>query len=334
MDAAHVATDKEIVKIQRHLRRIYAAAEKDVAGYLSEWAKSIEAEAARLLKAIRDAETEKQARAAKNAYKRFFVLVVKKDAAFSKTSQEAQKRLYMANSEAVEYINGKTAAIYVLNYNKMGARLENALDGYAFKPVSEDDAEEYGEITRQTVDKKKDESWNAKNIAAAVVSGGLLLLAAGKIAKQAAAVVTQKNRNGANRQASDMLTDAENKGRLDSMYRAYDEGFDHIKKEWVCVFDNRTRDTHIEYNDIGPVDLDYEYNTGLKRPRDPDCSDMADVCNCRCAITYPTGIAKSGTRAVRSGDVKGSYKNPRSFRDTETETISQMSYKDWMKWRS
>lgn len=334
MDAAHRATDKEIARLQKSLHRIYARAEKQVVAELDGWVKTIKERADELLRAIESAKTDQELQAARIAYKQFFAGAIKKDSRFIKMKQEAAKLMYVANTEASRHINAHTAKIYADNYNFTGRKLQKDLDGYDFKQVSEDEAEKHGEITRQTVDPKKDRSWNEKNIAAAVVAGSLMLWGADKIAKHAAALTAKKNLDGANRQASDMLTDAESKGRLDSLYRAYDEGFNGIKKEWVCVFDNRTRDTHIEYNDIGPVPLDFEYNVGLKRPRDKNCGDLADVCNCRCAITWDTGLAKSGTRAARIGEVSGSYKKPSSFKNTQTETVKQMTYKEWMKWRS
>jgi hypothetical protein len=335
MDAAHRATDKEIERLQKKIRPIYAKAKKKIGAEIDGWIKTVKDRSDELLQRIESAKTESELQAAKNAYNQFFVRSVNnKDSRFSKMQHEVVKHLYDANKETARIINSKTVQIYTDNYNFVGRKIQRDLDGYEFKQISEEDAEQYGEITRQTVDQKKDRSWNEKNIASAVVAGALMLWGADKIAKHAAALTAKKNLDGANRQASDMLTDAESKGRLDSLYRAYDEGFDGIKKEWVCVFDNRTRDTHREYNDIGPVPLDFEYNAGLKRPRDKNCGDLADVCNCRCAITWDTGLAKSGTRAARIGEVTGSYKKPSSFENTQTETVKQMTYKEWMKWRS
>ena len=279
-DTAHLATDKELEKMERHLSAIYARAEKDVAAEFKPVLKAIKKKADELYKAIQEAEGEKAEKAAKSAYKAFYVSeVLRRRSDFAKASQNAQKRLYNANQEAARYINSKTAHIYAINYNQIGRGLQRDLDGYSFKPVSEDDAEEYGQISQQTVDEKKDMEWNGKNIRNAVIAGALLYYAADKIFGDVARSTTRKNRESSNRQANDMLTDAESKGRLDSMYRAYDEGFE-VKKFWIATLDNRTRDTHIEYDSMDPVELDYEYAPGLKKPKDPNCSIMAEVCNC------------------------------------------------------
>ena len=332
-DTAHLATDKELEKMERHLSAIYARAEKDVAAEFNPVLKAVKKRADKLYKAIQDAEDEKAEKAAKSAYKAFCISEVLRRSDFVKASKNAQKRLYMANQEAARYINSKTAHIYTINYNQIGRGLQRDLDGYSFKPVSEDDAEKYGQISQQTVDEKKDSEWNGKNIRNAVIAGALLYFAVDRIFGDAAKSTTRKNRDSSNRQANDMLTDAESKGRLDSMYRAYDEGFE-VKKFWIATLDNRTRDTHIEYDSMEPVELDYEYAPGLKKPKDPNCSIMAEVCNCRCTLKYDTGHGRSATRAAREGDVTGSYKNPSSFRGTETVSVPNMTYKEWMQWRS
>lgn len=53
--------------------------------------------------------------------------------------------------------------------------------------------------------------------------------------------------------------------------------------EWLATSDDRTRDTHADYD--GEVRaLGEEFAPGLKFPGDPDCEDPAEVCNCRCTI--------------------------------------------------
>lgn len=332
-DIGHALTDKELEKMERHLSAIYARAEKDVSVQFKPVLKAVKKNADELYKAIQEAKDADAERAAKMAYKAFYVSEVLRRKDFAKASHNAQKRLYRANQKAARYINSKTAHIYTINYNQIGRGLQHDLDGYSFQPVEEAEAEKYGQISRQTVDEKKDTEWNAKNIRNTIIAGALLYYAADRVFRDASRTTTRRNRDSSSRQASDMLTDAESKGRLDSMYRAFDEGFT-VKKYWVATLDNKTRDTHIEYDSVGTVDLDYEYAPGLKKPRDPNCSIMAEVCNCRCRILYDTGHGRSATRTAREGDVTGSYKKPSSFRGTETISVPNMTYKEWMAWRS
>lgn len=333
IDKGHALTDKEIERMERHLSVIYRRAEKELSKEFAKYAETIKEKSDKLLQGYQTAEDNKARMAAKAAYIRFYMVEVKRDARFKKLQETASESLYNANQKAASYINTKTARIYTENYNQIGRGIERDVDGYSFKPVSVDEAEQFGQITQQTIDKKKDTEWNTKNIVKAAVAGAVLMQSADKILGGAISKTVLKNRDSAYRQASDTATDAESKGRLDSMYRASDEGWD-VKKTWVATLDNRTRDTHREYDGVPPVDLDYEYVPGLKKPRDPDCPDLAEVCNCRCSIQYTVGKNQTTTRAAREGDVMGSYKRPRSFRGTETIIVPDMSYEEWMQWRS
>ena len=129
---------------------------------------------------------------------------------------------------------------------------------------------------------------------------------------------------------SGMGTDAENKARLDGMYRAEDMG-NEMTKVWIATLDNRTRDSHAML-DGASVPLDDVFDNGLERPRDPN-GDPAEICNCRCSLKYGVGQTMGKTRSARYGDVSGSYKKSSSFKDTQSEEIANMSYGEWMKWR-
>lgn len=333
-DKAHILTDKEIERMERELSVIYRSVGKQIDKLFAEYAETIKKQADKLLEAYNTAETIKDRQAAKQAYIRFYSVTVKRDKRFKEAQQAAANALYSANVEAARYINSKMPKIYAENYNQTGRGIQSDTEKeYRFKPVTVEDAGMYGQITRQTVDKQKDNRWNAKNIASGLIVGAIALQTADKVLSGTSRRTARRNLDTAHRQARDTATDAESKGRLDSMYRAYDEGFD-IKKGWSAIYDNRTRDTHIAYNDMDAVPLDYEYAPGLKRPRDPDCGIMAEICNCRCAPYHVTGKAKGNTRAAREGDVKGSYKRPSSFRGTQTVTIEDMTYREWMQWRS
>lgn len=59
-----------------------------------------------------------------------------------------------------------------------------------------------------------------------------------------------------------------------------------VKKYWINSGRKNSRDTHVYYATLAPVSMNYEYNSGLKYPCDPDCSNGAEVINCGCAIGY------------------------------------------------
>ncbi len=332
MDAAHDWTDKEILNIQRYLNRFYSRARKNIEKVWDPFVTSVKKRSAEIMEEYENAEDQKQKQKAKQKYIAYFRSVVS-SSAFLALQKKTSRIMYEANAQSAAYINLRSPAVYARNYNDIGASLAKDLKGYSFKKITEKEAAEFSGIERQKVDEKKDRAWNEKSIRKAILTGSLLLLVGGNLFGRAFDNLVGKNRDSAHRQASDMMTGAENSGRLDSMYRAYDEGFS-VKKYWIATLDNRTRDTHIEYDSMDSVDLDYEYNYGLKIPKDKNCSIMEEVCNCRCRILYDPGRGKSSTRTAREGEVTGSYKNPSSFDDTKTINVSQMTYKEWIKWRS
>lgn len=195
------------------------------------------------------------------------------------------------------------------------------------------EAAQYGNVQKQTVDTKADKAWNARTLVKSVIAGAVVGKAVDVIFGDTVRRIISNNRSSANRQASDMMTSAENLGRIDSMWRVSDEGF-QIKKRWVATLDNRTRDSHILYDGYDPEPLDFEYSDGLKQPLDPDCSDLGEICNCRCRITYDFGFNRNANRAAREGEVTGSYLRGSSFRNTSTVRVDQMTYEEWQRWRS
>ena len=329
-DKAHIWTDEKLEEMERHLSAIYSRAKKTVQKKMADYAKSIDEKSEELLQAYKDAETDDEKRKAKKAYIRFYRQVVKSKE-FVSLSATVADDLYKANVEASAYINSQTPSIYALNYNYINAEMAKDIDGFKPQEITDTEAEKYSGYTQQTVDKKKDTAWNKDNLKKSVVAGSLLLLGAYAIMKRSANSAVEKNRNSATMHKSGMGTDAENKARLDGMYRAEDMG-NSITKIWMATLDNRTRDSHARL-DGAEISLDDAFDNGLQRPRDPDGS-FAEICNCRCSLKYGVGQQKGSTRSSRLGDVTGSYKKSSSFKGTTSEEIANMSYKEWMKWRA
>ena len=329
-DTAHLATDKKLEEMEKRLSAIYSRAEKTVQKKMADYAKSIDEKSAELLQAYKDAETEDEKRKAKMAYIRFYRQVVKSKE-FVSLSANVADDLYTANVEASAYINSQTPSIYALNYNYINAEMAKDIDGFTPQEITDTEAEKYSGYTQQTVDRKKDTDWNKDNLKKSVLVGSLLLLGAYAIMKRSANSAVEKNRNSASMHNSGMGTDAENKARLDGMYRAEDMG-NSITKIWMATLDNRTRDSHAAL-DGAEIALDEIFDNGCSRPRDPN-GTPAEVCNCRCSLKYGVGQSKGKTRSSRLGTVTGSYKDDRSFRGTTSQEIANMSYKEWMKWRA
>ena len=329
-DTAHAKTDEQLEEMEKRLSAIYSRAEKTVQKKMADYAKSIDKKSTELLQAYKDAETEDEKRKAKKAYICFYRQVVRSKE-FVSLSANVAYDLYKANVEASAYINSQTPSIYALNYNYINAEMAKDIDGFTPQEITDTEAEKYSGYTQQTIDRKKDTNWNKDNSKKSVLAGSLLLLGASAIMKRSANRAVEKNRNSASMHNSGMGTDAENKARLDAMYRAEDMG-NSLTKIWIATLDNRTRDSHAAL-DGAEIALDEIFDNGCSRPRDPN-GIPAEVCNCRCSLKYGVGQSKGATRSSRIGTVTGSYKKSSSFKGTTSQEIANMTYQEWMKWRA
>lgn len=328
MDKARKQTDQKLAEIERATEKIYQRTGIDKR--FEQYAETIDSQANELLKAIETAEDMAEKRKAKQAYIKFINSVIA-SREFKALSKQTADTLYDLNVKASDYINGQLPYIYALNYNFTNERLAGQIKDFVADEIDEQTADEYADLTKQGVDKKKDTIWNKKNIANSVLSGAILGLAVKKIFSNTAKIVVDKNVNVAKTHASGMVTDSETKGRLDGMYRAQDMGI-VVKKQWVAIKDNRTRDSHARL-DGKQIDLDKEFSNGLQRPRDPN-GRPEEVCNCRCAlIEVVPKYFKPTTTVARKGEVTGSYKKSSSWKNTQTIEIENMTYQEWAKWR-
>jgi hypothetical protein len=95
--------------------------------------------------------------------------------------------------------------------------------------------------------------------------------------------LTEINRFQAERIARTEVMGASNTGSFEG---AKEEGV-AIGKEWMTSGLPNIRQSHLDYEAMGTVDMDYEYNTGLQYPCDPN-GDPDEIINCRCVPTYST----------------------------------------------
>lgn len=316
--------------MKREIKEYYDGIKDDVQGVLTSYIAVISEQSDALYDAIQSATNATELREAKNAYKAFYVKLVK-SREFKEVSSTVANKMLTANEHSMGIINDRMPLIYSMNYNGVGKDLERDAKRYSFKPITPAMATAYSGVTRKRINKKKDLSWNKKKIARLVITGSVGYKSAKDIMLNMAIRTVLSNSNTMQRNASDLTTDAESLGRLDSMYRASDEG-NEIKKKWVATLDNVTRPTHQEYDSMDAIPLDDEWADGLSRPRDPN-ADLSEIINCRCEMIYDVGQEMPDTRAAREGEVTGVVRDSRSFDGTKTVQVSDMTYEEWMKWR-
>lgn len=329
-DKAHLLTDKKLEQMEKHLSAIYSVSHKKIQSKMLKFAKGIDGKASELLKAIKEAKTETEEKAAKNAYLQYFKKEVAKSKAFKDLSAEIALDLFNTNTEASAYINSQTPEIYALNYNWINQQLAKDIPDFVSQQITAKEANEYGDLTKQTVSKPKDTKWNENNIKKSVIVGASLLLGANAIMKRSAKLTVEKNRNSASMHSEGMGTDAETKARVDGMYYAEYLG-NKMSKIWITAGDNRVRHSHAML-DGREIALDGTFDNGCKRPRDPD-GVASEICNCRCSLKYGVeGTQQGQTRSARKGTVTGSYKKSSSFKGTKSIEAPNISYKELMEW--
>ena len=329
-DKAHRLTDEKLEEMEKHLSAIYSVSQKKIQAKMREFAKGIDGKASELLKAIKEAKTETEEKSAKNAYLQYFKKEVVKSKAFKNLSAEIALDLFNTNTEASTYINSQTPEIYALNYNWINEQLSKDLIDFVDQQITSEEADKYGELTKQSISKTKDTKWNEANIKKSVVVGASLGLETKDIMERATRMLVRKNFHSSIMHSNDMGTDSETRARLDAMQRTEDMG-NEIKKVWLATLDNRTRDSHAKL-DLKKIPLNLPFDNGLDRPRDPN-GEPAEICNCRCTLTYDVGQKKGKTRAARHGDVTGSYKKSSSYTNTYSEEVKHMTYARWKRWR-
>ena len=281
-DKAHDATDEILAGMESRLSAIYDQAHKEIeakaAAYFAQFEKLDEYKR-KLVDAGKITEEEyKQWRRNKLMYGKHW------------TNLKAQLADEYANVNrtALAYINGELPEVYALNYNDIGAELDDKVKGYSFELV---DAQTVKNIATKNdtllpykyLNGVKDVRWNTQKVNAAILKGILQGESIPKLAKRLQSV-TNMNKVSAIRNARTTITSAECKGRQDSYEKATQDGI-KLKREWISAIDYRTRHAHrLLDGQLADVDKPFKSELGpIMFPGDPS-ADPANVYNCRCTI--------------------------------------------------
>lgn len=193
-------------------------------------------------------------------------------------------RLAQVNDLAVSYVNGEIPAIYVQNYNPVDPdallvrqtwtiRSEHTLSNLIRESLPD-----------RELDYAKDMAWNQRQLNNAVLQGIIQGEGIPKIAKRILPIV-KNNEVASIRTARTMVTEAENRGRLDRYAEYEDEGI-ITHKVWIATPDGRTRAWHLSMDGQEvPVDEPFIDGHGeeLDYPGDPSGSPKT-IYNCRCSM--------------------------------------------------
>lgn len=280
-DPAHALADKELEEIEKRIEEIYKRANKEV-----------EAKASKYFKRFSDLDKKKRALVesgdmTEEAYKKWKQGKIMTGKHWETLKKQTAESMHKANVIAMDYANGRLSTVYASNYNQVAAGINRQVRGISFELVDQQTVRNLAIknntlLPYKTVNGVKDVRWNTQKINSEILQGILQGDSVDSLSKRLRKV-TEMNRASSVRNARTAVTSAENKGRMDMLYNAEDNGI-ITKKGWLSTHDKRTRDSHAKI-DGQFVDLDEEFDNGLQYPGDPD-GDPEEVYNCRCTLVY------------------------------------------------
>lgn len=300
-DRAHILTDKELAKMERKIGAIYKRASKEVG---ETWKKYLD-DVAKELKPLQDAYDVAKKGGEKEVIKEMgkaLGLKQREKTIMNEHYRQLTKRLAEdmthINEIATAYVNEKLPQVYSLNYNAIGKKVSNQVAGYSFELVDANTIKNLATTNKtllpyKKINEKKDVSWNTKKINSEVLQGILQGESIPKIADRLGNV-TEMNYASTVRNARTMVTSAENKGRMDMLHDAEENGV-VIHKVWLATNDERTREAHALL-DGEEVEVDEPFDSilgDIMYPGDPS-ADPGNVYNCRCTLEYKVVGFKRG----------------------------------------
>ena len=298
-DKARVWTDARLNEMEKHIKGIYRQSYNEIS---EKWYAYMDRGQARLndLYAMYMSAPADQKAAMLQKYQDAVQAYTLRNRWSRDMVNETALRLSNTNRIAMSYINGRIPAIYAQNFNYIDPEVRNIgikwtiRDEHTVKNLIMDT------LPQKTVNMPKDMTWNVRGINASLLQGILQGESIPKIAKRLLPVVNN-NRKAAVRTARTMVTEAENRGRMDR-YREYEDEGVEMRKVWIATPDMRTRNWHMSM-DGQERDIDEPFEDGLGNeldyPGDPSAPPNT-VYNCRCTM-------RSHIVAVRGHKIRGRF---------------------------
>lgn len=281
-DKAHDATDEILAGMESRLSAIYDQAHKEIEKKAAEYFAQFEKLDAQKRKLVEGGKLTEE------AYKEWRRKKIMYGKHWTNLKAQLAEEYANVNRTALAYINGQLPEVYALNYNDIGAELDDKVKGYSFELVDAQTVKNLATkddtlLPYKYLNGVKDVRWNTQKVNAAVLQGILQGESIPKLAKRLQGV-TNMNKVSAIRNARTTVTSAECKGRQDSYEKATQDGI-KLKREWIAAIDYRTRHAHrLLDGQLADVDKPFKSELGdIMYPCDPS-ADPANVYNCRCTI--------------------------------------------------
>lgn len=323
-DKAHIATDQKLAEMEAHLSAVYAQAEKEIEEKAAEYFAQFEKLDAQKRKLVEDGKLTEE------AYKEWRRRKIMYGKHWTNLKAQIAEEYANVNRTALAYVNGQLPEVYALNYNDIGAELDDKVNGYSFELVDAHTVKNLATSDQTLLPYKylngvKDVRWNTQKVNAAVLQGILQGESIPNLAKRLR-TVTGMNKASSIRNARTAVTGAECKGRQDSYEKATQDGI-KLKREWIAAIDYRTRHAHrLLDGQLTDVDKPFKSELGpIMFPGDPS-ADPANVYNCRCTIAAKV-ISIGG---IKVNDDNLEYANRRTAQDFYNENPKEFDIRQKM----
>ncbi len=320
-DQAHLATDKEIEKIEKEISREYKKAYKEMKKKTDDYFKAFKRKDNEWRELVEKGKVTKEEYI---AWRKGQLLVGKRwEDMVEVLATDLANTAQIAQSIA----KGHAPEVYAINHNyatfdvEKGSGLDTSYTLYSRETVERMYRENpklyhnYGKTVEKAIKLGKQKAWDKKRVRSVLTQAVLQGESIPKIAKRLEEV-TGGDHNAAIRNARTMMTGVQNAGRMDAFERAKSMGIP-VQKQWIATVDNRTRHWHRELDGV-TVDIDKPFENTIGKimfPSDPD-ADGANVYNCRCRMIS----------SIKGFEIDVTDPNVRPM-----PKLGDMSYEEWKK---
>ena len=279
-------TERRLEEVKKELGRIYTEAENDLRKKVLQYTKDyvrIDAHKRALVASGKLTEAE---------YKRWQQGQVFIGNRWKSKVQQMARSLVRVEENAEKLVYERQLSCFADNTNYFEFRIdkEHGFSGnfgvYDTASVARIIEEEPELLRRRYVKQVKCEAWNVKIINNCITQGILQGESIQQIAERMARDTASADMKAMVRYARTAMTGAQNGGRIRAMRESKRLGI-YVRKVWIAVADDRTRDAHLDLDGkVAEVDKPFESELGpIMFPGDPNASD-ANIWNCRCALGY------------------------------------------------
>lgn len=279
MNKSDEYTEKELKKIEKKIKKIFARAEKEVTEKALKYLEEFKKEDNDMLYKFQNKLITQ------NEYYSWRQSKITTGKRYNKLLSQIDRELIKAGYTSFELINGKIPQIFMANYNSVHEYVNDTM-GYSFNLINKDvfaqmiERKEVMLPPPREINSKKMSKWNVNHVNSEVLQGVLQGESISDISKRLSKVCAS-NQYVANRNARTMVTAAQNSGRIQGMSRLTGDGV-ILKKIWISAHDKRVRDSHIAL-DGAECDNDEPFDNGLMFPGDWNGAPE-EVYNCRCTL--------------------------------------------------